>query len=49
MNNIYYISTTLKRKYVKEYQHIFRNSMCCNASLTFSEELKPKDEQSLYK
>jgi hypothetical protein len=41
MNNIYYITTILKEKYLKEYQHIFGNSMWCEASLTFNEELKP--------
>ena len=49
MNNIYYITTILKGKYVNEYQHIFRNSMWPKASLTFNEERKPKDEQSFYK
>ena len=38
----------MKRKYVNEYQHFFRNSVRCKALLTFNEELKPKNEQSLY-
>ena len=49
MNNIYYITTILKEKYVNKYQQIFRNSVWCKASLTLNEELKPKYERSLYK
>ena len=30
-------------KYVNEYQHVFRNSLCCKVSLSFNEELKPKE------